>query len=730
MVERKGVFDPLAPGAASAPATDAPAGDWISIVPVPADAPPPSLNHAKLGKPELVHEYRDALGRPIGFVRRFKKYDGSKEFLPLTFCRNPETGVRSWRTKSWPSPSRPLYGLDRLAARPEAPVVVCEGERATDAAGRLLREFVAVTSPAGAKSGAKADWTPLRQRDVVIWPDADAAGADYAATAARCLDKISVAARIIAPPAGVAEGWDAADAELQGWTGERVRGLIAGAQILPGNDGGGRSGKSKKKPGEDGLLELVDADVELWHNENREAFVSYQIDREIWANARVDDREFHIWLAGRYYAANGSAVSDQTFDAAMNVIAARAVHDGPEFKTFRRIGEIGGEKYAEKIYIDRGDREWKAFEIDAQGWHIIDRPPIKFLRSPGQKALPMPVKDDAGIGELQQYVHFENDDDFKMYVAFIIAAHYPRGPYPVLAISGVDGSAKTTLSNLTRALIDPSSAPLRNIPRDERDLLIAANNNHVIALDNISKFRSWFADSLCRLASGSGFSTRALHTDQSEIIIQACCPIIINGIGDLINRADLQARSIFLSLPKMPKGMRRSEAVFWSSFNAAAPRIYGAILDAVSAGLRNLPTIKIDGELPRMADFAVWIEACTSGLGWEKGEFLAIYEANRLGTVLVTLQSSTVGQTLRKFIDELPHPEIGWEGTASELLEKLEMVATESNRRQRAWPKNPGTLGMELRRISNVLSQIGIEIDHKRDGKTRDRLMHIYRASP
>jgi putative DNA primase/helicase len=91
---------------------------------------------------------------------------------------HPEYG-REWRWLGFPKP-RPLYGLDRLAARPKAPVVVTEGEKAADAAALLLLDHVAVTSPGGSKAAKAADWSPLAGRHVVIWPDNDAPGQAYA----------------------------------------------------------------------------------------------------------------------------------------------------------------------------------------------------------------------------------------------------------------------------------------------------------------------------------------------------------------------------------------------------------------------------------------------------------------------------------------------------------------------------------------------------------------------
>src|SRR5215468_9942461 len=103
------------------------------------------------------------------------------------------------------------------------------------------------------------------------------------------------------------------------------------------------------------------------------------------------------------------------------------------------------------------------------------------------------------------------------------------GPYPVLAIAGEQGSAKTVLSKLLRAVIDPSVAPVRALPRDERELFIAAGNGHVWPSTISAACPSGCRIPLCRLASGGAFSTRRLFTDQDEILF-ALRPVILNGI--------------------------------------------------------------------------------------------------------------------------------------------------------------------------------------------------------
>jgi hypothetical protein len=94
-------------------------------------------------------------------------------------------------------------------------------------------------------------------------------------------------------------------------------------------------------------------------------------------------------------------------------------------------------------------------------------------------------------------------------VAWLLAALRNCGPYPVLALAGEQGSAKSTVAAMLRSCIDPVTAPLRALPRDDRDLFIAACNGHLLAFDNVSGLPTWISDTLCRLATGGGFAVRA-----------------------------------------------------------------------------------------------------------------------------------------------------------------------------------------------------------------------------
>ena len=192
---------------AARPVGPVPDDDFAALLPAPSPLPG-TIRHRRLGVPSQVWRYQDATGALLFVVCRFDAERG-KEVLPFTF--GTLHGRRGWHWRAPPAP-RPLYALDRLAARPDAPVIVTEGEKAADAAAVLFPDHVATTSPSGAGAARLADWTALRGRIVRVWPDADAAGHAYAVTVAE-LARAAGAREVcvVAVPEDWPPGWDLAD---------------------------------------------------------------------------------------------------------------------------------------------------------------------------------------------------------------------------------------------------------------------------------------------------------------------------------------------------------------------------------------------------------------------------------------------------------------------------------------------------------------------------------------
>jgi hypothetical protein len=301
----------------------------------------------------------------------------------------------------------------------------------------------------------------------------------------------------------------------------------------------------------------------------------------------------------------------------------------------------------------------------------------------------------------------------------------PAGTLSNLDSSGEQGSAKSTTAKLLRRILDPAQALLRTPPRDERDLLIAANNSWVIAYDNLSGIQPWLSDALCRLATGGGFSKRELYTNTDEIILDLTRPLILNGIDHLAERADLADRSIILNLPSIGETERRDEAQLYAEYEAERPKIIGALFAAISAALANLPTVNLSHK-PRMADFAMWATAAELALGLPPGTFFNAYSGNRADAVQETLESDAIGVAVLALISE-EAGECQWSGTAWELLEQLERGMDDRKRKLAAWPKSPRGLSSRLRRLAPFLRESHIEVTFHPEKRKGQRMLTVAR---
>jgi hypothetical protein len=425
-------------------------------------------------------------------------------------------------------------------------------------------------------------------------------------------------------------------------------------------------------------------------------------------NWPVRSREFRMWLSGRYYKETGSAIGGQALDDAIRIFEARAVNDGPVYEPFVRVGQHDGH-----LFVDLCDARWRTVKVTATGWSTHGNPPLKFLRSSSMRPLPEPERGGM-IEEMRGFLNLRGDDDFILAAAWLVAALSGRGPYPVLVLNGEQGTGKSVFARLIRLLVDPSAAPIRAVPKDDRDLIVSASNSHVLAFDNLSGVQAWFSDALARLSTKSGFATRMLHTDREEFIFEGARPIILNGIPTLTDRADLADRAITIHLAVIPEDARQTEEELFAAFQAKQPIILGALLDALSAALRNLPMVRLD-RAPRMADFAKLVTAAEPGLGWEPGAFVKVYSQNRRDVTESSFEADPVAVAIRDFVS-LDHA-AGWTGTATELLNAINGRVSEGVRRSRLWPDTAQRLGNRIDRIAPLLRSKGFVVERRHSGQ-------------
>ncbi len=533
------------------------------------------LGVQQMKKPEVVASYVYYDEAKIELRRKIRWEPGFRGERK-SFTWEKPNGHGDWvKSRGDGNPKR-LYRSERLPSARERneSVFVVEGEKDADAGKRL--GIMAFCNPEGAAGESqRSKWAKryshqLKGLSVVVIADKDKPGRAHAQAVATSLNGEALSVRVLELPGDKVK-------DLSDWIAQQPAGrdldeirsdldqLVVECAKAPVS----KEKKQEQQTQAQILTELA-ADAHLFYDPDYTPYATISINghSETWT---IRSSSFRRWLVRRFYLRTEKPPSTQALNDTLGLLEARAQFDSEAALVFTRLAEVG-----EKVYLDLGTRKWDCVEIAAaSGWRVLKQSPAKFRRTKGMAPLCRPLA-GGSLTDLREFLNLQDDTVFILVVAWLVAAFRPSGPYPILILQGEQGSAKSTTARVLRSLLDPSTSPVRTMPREERDLMIAAQNAWVLAFDNLSGVPSWLSDAFCRLATGGGFSTRQLYSDDEEKIFKAQRPLVLNGISELTTRQDLLDRALIVTLPPIPETKRRTEREFWSEFDAAKPRLLGA----------------------------------------------------------------------------------------------------------------------------------------------------------
>jgi hypothetical protein len=327
------------------------------------------------------------------------------------------------------------------------------------------------------------------------------------------------------------------------------------------------------------------------------------------------------------------------------------------------------------------------------------------------RPLPAPLREGADARQLRKLLNLSDENTFRLLLTYLSFAIVPDKPYPILAVSGPAGAAKSSFAEFVRTAIDPNGVPLVGMPRRE-DLPALAKNNPVLCFDNLSTISAYLADDLCRLATGGGLGGRKFYTNDGEATFNARRPVLLTGINDVATRGDLADRTIVVRLEKIPETGRRTDADVRETFEDAHPAILAALLDMVATGLRRSEDVRQERRrLPRMADFALWGFAVAPALGWSAEDFDRAYRANRNDAFEAAIEDDPIAPHILSLLEG--RPEKSWQGTTEQLWTKIKTIAGEAAQAIN-FPRSSVALGRALRRIEPALAARGVTMERGR----------------
>ncbi|MGC8719343.1 MAG: hypothetical protein ACP5TY_04965 [Thermodesulforhabdaceae bacterium] len=670
---------------------------------------PLSRNGKKL---KAIWAYHDQDGNVVGYVARFESFEG-KEVIPY-FYRDPSTG--SWKAGALKS-NRHLYNLPAILKNTDKTIIICEGEKASDAAGWLLPDFVVTTSQGGSGAASLSDWSPLNGRRAIIWPDADDAGLRYAAAV---VELVTMAGGQII---GIVDfeklgfqhgsGADAADIKAKKLDTLPLINVADFMRKIPKSRKNVEKNKEKqyeeeKKSQADQIVELARAKAKFFCAKDDDCYAVIQRDRhtEIWP---VRSKKFRRWLNHIFQANLGKTPSINAITQAVHSIEGNAAFESDDNERVTVHLRVAGDHNT--IWYDLANKDWQSVKIDANGWSVESNSPYFFTRykATGAQVIPQHGGD---LRELLKFFDLSKADECLL-LAYVVVTLVPNIPRPLLVVNGEKGSGKSTLLRLIKLLIDPTpyDEPLLVLAGDERELSIKFSHNYLTFFDNVSGISNDLSNFLCQVVTGSGFSVRELYTDDDERIYQLKRPLGISAINIPAGGTDLKDRMLLLELARIDGKRRMEESEIYSEFKRIRPQLIGAVLTALSRAISIKPAIREKiGSLPRMADFAVWGSAAAEALGYGYQAFLDAFFGNAEQINQQILESHPVGAAIVELMNNCDE----WTGTPAELLAKLEDVSRDAriDIRQRVWPKSANALTRRIREVASNLKDACFAVDY------------------
>ena len=471
------------------------------------------------------------------------------------------------------------------------------------------------------------------------------------------------------------------------------------------NEGKGELQKCLKA---EDVLKFLEPRLELFHDKNKNAYASVKdkiTNKSGSVSLLIDSDSFRKWILEKCWKNFNKALKKNPLEECISTLEAQACFNGPCYSVYVRIGNDG-----DITYLDLADNNNHFIKIDKNGWQIVTETTLKFIRFPSMQSLPIPEKN----GNFQDLFKFINIPEKyqKLVMGWLLECFRLNTPYPVLVLHGLQGSAKSTTQEFLRELIDPSQPNLRGTPKKREDLMVAAVNNFMVSLNNVSHLSAEQQDDLCCMSTGGAFSTRKLYTTSLEQTHNIKRPVILNGINEVVTAQDLIDRSISIELPTVSEKTRKTESVMKQEFEAVKFKLLGAMLDTLVAVLKELPNVQLD-EKPRMADFAMLGVALEKALGWEIGSFIKDYSEIQSETRISALEHCPIAMALIDFVKDADY-------TGS--FQKLHNVLTDKyGTKGLAWPGSAKGLAEALKRQHSALKELGIQIIFDRvrreDGK-------------
>lgn len=471
----------------------------------------------------------------------------------------------------------------------------------------------------------------------------------------------------------------------------------------------------------------------------------------------LKSKKFRHWLSKLYYDAFkeedntdvkfGKVLSTESQTNAINVLIGNAEFSGkPNKQLYLRVAKIKNENdNSHTILYDQSDPNWQAVKVTDKGWIIVNAPPI-FRRYPHQRPQVIPVHTNTTKkGTIDTIDIFEDfltllnikrtSNNKLLFLCYIISLFYYGIVHASLTLWGPTGSAKTTLQELIRLLVDPSACETLDLTQNKKEMIQLIAHHYICYFDNVSTISQDISNLLCRAITGEGQSKRELFTDDDDIIYVITHCLGLNGLNLVVTKSDLLDRSIIIEHEAIPDRNKKQLRRLKDKFNQLKPKLLGYIFDVLVKVLRyekKHPKELQLKEYSRLADFVEVCEIISRCTGHKPGEFFDSYKESRLSQIRKIVESNPVAKALVFFVKSkfkvkrrsqssskataTTTTKKEWTGSMESLYKILTDIAKsdlkiKNIKNGKVWPQAPNALSRKINKLKDILKCVGVSIE-------------------
>ena len=508
---------------------------------------------------------------------------------------------------------------------------------------------------------------------------------------------------------------------------------------VDGDDDTTEEEKDTSKSFEKTLIELALENLTLFKDESGtpHALVKIKDHYDVLSIGLREGSRFKRYLIKLFYDTfDDCIVKAETINNVVQILHTSAEYEGKTIPLHLRAAWSNTET-KDTIYYDLTDEKRRCVKITKDGWKIVDNQlEVLFKRYKNQLSqvepsgfYTMDATDGIILDKLVNLFNVKDSDNKLLLKCYIISLFIPDIAKPVLMLHGEQGSAKSTLQELVKMLVDPSYVKTFTFQRDSNEFIQQLSHNYIVYYDNISEIKEWISDLLCRAVTGSGSSKRQLYTDDEDFFYNFKRIVGLNGINLGATKADLLDRGLIIQLERILKEKRRKLEDIWSEFEILKPKLLGYIFNVLLKVLqvKQKGGIVMSDGLNRMADFEEYAEIISRCMGYKEGEFLRAYQDN-IGVqideaIAASPLSMAIVELMKDFVDndgKIITVKEEWNDTPTKLSLELNEIAETTlkiNIQRKSWPKSVSYLSRRLNEVKTNLREKGIEIEKYKDEK-------------